>query len=433
MEQYLKIIEKALMPPLTKLSEQKHLRAVRDGIVSVLPMIITGSIFLLLGQLPIDFIKEPAYSGRIVDIVKFYQETLSPNILIPYRLTMGLMALYASFAIAFSLSQTYEMDSLSTGILSAASFLLTILPQKILLTGGDKPEWIIPIDKLGGKGLFVAIFCAFITVEVTRFLMSKKLFFSMPEGVPPAVTRAFSSLVPGIVVLSLIWGLRMIVDIHALISWILNPLVRTGDGLVAIILINLLIQLIWVTGIHGTSVVNAVALPFWLSYLEDNSAAHAAGNLLPHITSLPFYQWFIWIGGSGATLSLVLMMLFSKSSHLKNLSRIAILPSIFNINEPVIFGLPVVMNPVIAVPFVIAPVVSGTIAFIAVKSGLVQAPYILAPWTLPVFLGALFSTGFDWKAVILVLVNMIVTGLIYYPFFKIMENKALENEGKGDA
>lgn len=429
----MKIIEKALMPPLTKLSEQKHLRAVRDGIVSVLPMIITGSIFLLLGQLPIDFIKEPAYSGRIVDIVKFYQETLSPNILIPYRLTMGLMALYASFAIAFSLSQTYEMDSLSTGILSAASFLLTILPQKILLTGGDKPEWIIPIDKLGGKGLFVAIFCAFITVEVTRFLMSKKLFFSMPEGVPPAVTRAFSSLVPGIVVLSLIWGLRMIVDIHALISWILNPLVRTGDGLVAIILINLLIQLIWVTGIHGTSVVNAVALPFWLSYLEDNSAAHAAGNLLPHITSLPFYQWFIWIGGSGATLSLVLMMLFSKSSHLKNLSRIAILPSIFNINEPVIFGLPVVMNPVIAVPFVIAPVVSGTIAFIAVKSGLVQAPYILAPWTLPVFLGALFSTGFDWKAVILVLVNMIVTGLIYYPFFKIMENKALENEGKGDA
>jgi len=433
MEKYLNLIEKALMPPLTKLSEQKHLRAVRDGIISVLPMIITGSIFLLLGQLPVDFIKEPAYSGWIVDKVKFYQDHVSSNLLIPYRLSMGFMALYASFAIACSLSQTYEMDSLSTGILSAASFMLTILPQKVLLAGAEKPEWVIPIDKLGGKGLFVAIFCAFITVEVTRFIMSKKLFFSMPEGVPPAVTRAFTSLVPSIAVLTLIWTLSMIVDVHVLISWILKPLVRTGDGLIAIILINLLIQLIWVTGIHGTSVVNAVALPFWLSYLEDNSAAHAAGAVLPHITSLPFYQWFVWIGGSGATLTLVIMMFFSKSSQLKSLSRIAIVPSLFNINEPVIFGLPVVMNPVIAVPFVIAPVVSGTISFIAIKAGLVQAPYILAPWTLPVFLGALFSTGFDWKAVILVLVNMFVVGLIYYPFFKIMENKALENERKGDA
>ena len=177
MEKYLKLIEKALMPPLTKLSEQKHLRAVRDGIVSVLPMIITGSIFLLLGQLPVDFIKEPDYTGWIVDKVKFYQDHVSPHLLIPYRLSMGFMALYASFAIAFSLSQTYEMDSLSTGILSASAFLLTILPQKVLLAGGEKPEWVIPIDKLGGKGLFVAIFCAFVTVELTRFLMSKSSFF----------------------------------------------------------------------------------------------------------------------------------------------------------------------------------------------------------------------------------------------------------------
>ncbi|HPZ07328.1 MAG TPA: PTS transporter subunit EIIC, partial [Candidatus Eremiobacteraeota bacterium] len=320
---------------------------------------------------------------------------------------------------------------LSVGILSTSSFLLTILPVKAIVTN-EKAEWVIPIDKLGGKGLFVAILCAFITVEITRFLLAKKLSFSMPEGVPPAVINAFTSLVPGIVVLTVIWVLQLTVDIHTLLGWILSPLVKTGDGFVAIILINLLLHLIWITGIHGASVINAVAFPFWMQFLEENAAAHASGTLLPHITSLPFYQWFIWIGGSGTTLSLIIMMVFSRSAYLKKLGRISILPSIFNINEPIIFGLPVVMNPVIAIPFVIAPIVSGIIAFIAVKTGLVQSPYIMVPWTLPAPIGALASTGFDWRALMLVIINIIISGLIYYPFFKSIERKTIEKENSSE-
>jgi len=429
MESYLKSIEQKLMPPLTRVSEEKHLKAVRDGIVSVLPLIIGGSFFLLLGQLPVDFIKEGSYPGWIVDIVTIYQSDIAPKVLLPYRLTMGLIALYAAFGIAYNLAQTYEIDGLTSGILSSSAFLLTVGIQKAPLAG-DKTEWVLPIAKLGGQGLFVAIFCAFLTVEVTRFLLARKLFFSMPEGVPPAVTKAFTSLIPGIAVLGIIWIITMIVDIHGLISTILSPLVKTGDGIIAIIAINLLLHLIWLTGIHGVSVVNAVALPFWLKFLEENAAAHAAGQTLPHITSLPFYQWFIWIGGSGATLSLVILLVFSKSDYLKKLGRVALLPSICNINEPIIFGLPVVMNPIIAIPFIGAPLVSGIIAFLAVKTGLVQSPYIMAPWTLPAPVGALFSTGFDWKAVVLVVILIGINTLIYYPFFKKMEIKALEREEK---
>jgi len=418
MKNYLQLIEQRLIPPLTKLSEQKHLRSVRDGIISVLPLILTGSFFLMLGQLPLDFLKNPQYPSWIINSITFYDANLVPKLLIPYRLTMGLMALYAAFGIAYNLGKTYELDGLSVGILSTSSFLLTILPVKAIVTN-EKAEWVIPIDKLGGKGLFVAILCAFITVEITRFLLAKKLSFSMPEGVPPAVINAFTSLVPGIVVLTVIWVLQLTVDIHTLLGWILSPLVKTGDGFVAIILINLLLHLIWITGIHGASVINAVAFPFWMQFLEENAAAHASGTLLPHITSLPFYQWFIWIGGSGTTLSLIIMMVFSRSAYLKKLGRISILPSIFNINEPIIFGLPVVMNPVIAIPFVIAPIVSGIIAFIAVKTGLVQSPYIMVPWTLPAPIGALASTGFDWRALMLVIINIIISGLIYYPFLSL--------------
>jgi PTS system cellobiose-specific IIC component len=427
MEKYLNIIEQKLMPFVTGFSEAKHLRAIRDGIVSVLPLIIAGSFFLLLGQLPLDFLKNPEYPPWIVNSVTYYQDNLVAKLLIPYRLTMGLMALYASFGIAYNLAQSYEMDNLSSGILSSAVFLLTIIPAKAQLSG-SKPEWVIPIGKLGGEGLFVAIFCAFFTVEISRFILSKKLFFTMPEGVPPAVTKAFTSLVPGIATLSIIWIIRMFVDIHQLVSMILSPLVRTGDGLFAIILINLLLHLIWLTGIHGASVVNAVATPFWMKYLEENAAAQASGLVLPHTTSLPFYQWFIWIGGSGTTLSLVVIMLFSRSAYLKKLGRIALVPSICNINEPIIFGLPVVMNPIIAIPFVISPIVCGITAFIAVKTGLVNSPYIMAPWTLPAPIGAFFATGFDWRAVVLVFINFFITGLIYFPFFKKIEKKALETE-----
>ena len=340
---------------------------------------------------------------------------------------MGLIALFAAFGIAYNLAGTYELDGLTTGILSSSAFLLTVGIDRATFSGGES-AWALPLNKLGGQGLFVAIFCAFFTVEITRIIMAKKLFFSMPDGVPPAVTKAFASLVPGIAVLGIIWMMTLSVDIHAKVADGLKPLVKTGDGLVAIITINLLLHLIWLTGIHGVSVINAVALPFWLKFLEENAAAQAAGQALPHVTSLPFYQWFIWIGGSGATLSLVILLITSKSDYLKKLGRVALLPSICNINEPIIFGLPIVMNPIIAIPFITAPIVSGVIAYIVVKVGIVQSPYIMAPWTLPAPLGAFVATGFDWKAIVLVIIIMFINGLIYYPFFKKIEQKALERE-----
>ncbi|WP_256941473.1 PTS transporter subunit EIIC, partial [Bacillus cytotoxicus] len=178
------------------------------------------------------------------------------------------------------------------------------------------------------------------------------------------------------------------------------------------------------------SVVGTVARPLWEVYLGKNSAAVADGaSSIPFIAPEPLYQWFIWIGGSGATLGLVLaMIIFGKSKYSKALSRSCIVPGIFNINEPVIFGLPIVLNPVLIIPFIITPLITATVAYTATAIGLVTPTYIMPPWTLPAPIGAYLATGGDWRAIVLVFINIAISFFIYLPFFKMYDKKMLEVE-----
>ncbi len=219
------------------------------------------------------------------------------------------------------------------------------------------------------------------------------------------------------------------VNLHALIGKAVAPLVKAGDTYFGVIIPVFLITFFWSFGIHGVSVVGAVARPVWEVYLANNSAAVAAGKALPHIAPETFFQWFIWIGGAGATLGLVIaMLLTAKSKYSKAMARTTIVPSLFNINEPVIFGMPIVLNPVLIIPFIITPLVGATIAYIATAIGLVSPTYIMVPWTLPAPIGAYLSTGGDWRAVILVFVNIAISVLIYLPFFKMYDKKLVSQE-----
>jgi len=188
------------------------------------------------------------------------------------------------------------------------------------------------------------------------------------------------------------------------------------------------IVLLWSAGIHGVAVMGAVFQPIWFSLLDQNIDAKAAGEPLPHIIVEPFFQWFVWIGGAGATLSLCILMIFSKSEYLKKVGRFSIIPSIFNINEPLIFGAPLVMNPILALPFIGIQLILTTITYFVFKLGLIAKITILAPWTLPGPLGALFATNGDWRALVLVVFNLLVAVIIYYPFFKMYERKMIEQE-----
>lgn len=415
MNRFLQFMDKYLLPVMAQVSEQRHLRAVRDGIISTIPLIIVGSFFLIVAFPPV-----PALAAVIKPYVM--------KILFPFRLTMGLLGLYASFGIAYSLAKSYKLDALSGGLLGMAAFLLTNLPVNVEGRG-----WVLAMESLSGHGMFVAIIMSIIAVEILRFTKERNLMIKMPEGVPESVARSFAALIPAAVIISGIALLRfgLEFDIQLFVTALFEPLVIAGNTLPGVIVPILFECALWFTGIHGGSIVGSVARPVWLVLLDQNVAAVAAGQPIPNIAPEPFFQWFVWIGGSGATIGLVLLMLRSKVQYIRSVGKAALLPGICNINEPVIFGLPVMLNPLMFIPFVVGPLVCGVVTWFAMYFDLVARPYVLAPWTLPAPIGAYLATGGDWRAIILVVVNTAITTALFYPFFKAYEKRLLQETEEG--
>ncbi|WP_369901815.1 PTS cellobiose transporter subunit IIC [Bacillus manliponensis] len=426
-------LEKYFMPVAGKIAEQRHLQAVRDGIILTMPFLIIGSFFLIISSLPIN-----GYSEFMANIFgDGWQKALG----YPVNATFGMMALIASFGIAYRLAEKYKVDSLAVGALSVVSFLLVTPFQINFLGEGMKEaalvEGVIPAVLMGSQGLFVAMIIAIISTEIYRFVVQKKIIIKMPESVPPAVTRSFAALVPGFVVITVVWILRLIVEnssfesMHNIVGQLLQePLSALGASLFGAIIAVLLIHLLWACGIHGMAIVGGVMSPIWLSLMDQNRVAYQAGEELPNTITAQFFDLWIFMGGSGVTLALVFaMLLFARSQQLKSLSRLSIGPGLFNINEMVTFGMPIVLNPLLLVPFILTPVVLTIISYFAMEWGLVARPSgVAVPWTTPIFISGYLASGGKLSAVVLQLVNFAVAFCIYLPFLKIWDKQKLEEE-----
>ena len=429
LEKFTNFIDSRLAGPMDKIANQRHLRAVRDGIIATLPLIIVGSFFLIVAFPPL-----PADWG----ITQFLTANAA-TILLPYRMTMYIMSLYATFGIGASLAKSYDLDQVSGGILATIAFLLTFVPVNVpaeAMEAAGTVGFVLPMANLGGGGMFVGIITAIIAVEVYRMTDKSKFKITMPEQVPPAVARSFEALTPTLIV---ILGMATITyyigfDWHQAIAKIVSPLVSAADTLPSVLLLIFMITFFWVFGIHGVSIVGSLARPVWLQLLEGNTTALAAGETLPHIAAEPFFQWFVWVGGSGATIGLAILLAFTaKSQYGSKLGKAIITPSIFNINEPVIFGVPIVLNPIMMIPFVITPMIMATIAWFATSWGFVNPVIVTAPWTLPGPIGAYLATGGDWRAAVLNIGLIVVSVICYYPFVKVYDRKELEKEQGLDA
>lgn len=421
-EKLTEFFENKLSGPMEKISQERHLRAIRDGIVATLPLIIVGSFFLIIAMPPLP---------QDWEIYKFLNGHAG-TILLPYRMTMFIMAVYATFGIGYSLAESYDLDKLTGGILSMIAFLCTITPVSVSAdANAGVSGWVMPMANLGGGGLFVSIVVSIIAVEVYRLTSKSKFKIKMPEQVPPAVARSFEALTPTIVILV---GMACITyflgfDWHLAISKVVSPLVEAADSLPSVLLLVFLITFFWSFGIHGVSIIGSIARPLWLQLIDANTAAIASGNAPTAIAAEPLFQWFIWIGGSGCTIGLAILLAFTaKSKFAKSLGKTAFLPAVFNINEPLIFGTPIVLNPVLIVPFIIVPMICATIAWFATSLGLVSHVVVTAPWTLPGPIGAYLATGGDWRAAVLCIILIIVSVVGYYPFVKIYDNKLLKQE-----
>ena len=207
--------------------------------------------------------------------------------------------------------------------------------------------------------------------------------------------------------------------------------ILAGNSFIGGILSIFMIMAFWTMGIHGHAILGPVIRPIWDMAIAENMDAFAAGvsaSQLPNIFTEQFQQWFVIIGGSGATLALVIMFLRSKSKFLKSLGKLSIVPGLFNINEPIIFGAPIVMNPILAIPFILAPVVMGIVAYFATVTDLVPMMMARLPFSIPSPIGAVMSTNWSLAAGALTIINFIISYIIYYPFFKIFEKQQLEKE-----
>ncbi|WP_040442029.1 PTS transporter subunit EIIC [Ktedonobacter racemifer] len=420
MERLSEIFERYFVPPLGAIASSIYLQAIRDAfIIFTLPLIIAGSLFLIIANPPI---------GALAEWLKPYQGA----ILVPYELSFGLMALFLAFGVAHSLAQYRRTEAVQPGILAMVVFLIANVPVTDL--NELKLGQILP--SLGGQGLLVAILVGIATTEVVYWFRNSRYTIRLPKTVPPNVKRAFEALVPTLFLITVIWLLEWFISSHTIIAdgktqqltlplllmEVFKPLVVVQDSYPAALLEIILMMLLWSVGIHGMNIVTAIALPFWLTTISANATGGHG------IVTEPFFHIFSHLGGSGATWPLVIYMLRSRSSQLRTIGRVALGPAIFNINEPVTFGVPMVLNPLMMIPFILVPIVVVSINYLAFSLGLVHVPIVMQPFTVPVGISGFIATGGDWRGSVLQGVNLVISALIYYPFFKSWERILVERE-----
>ncbi|MBY6270740.1 PTS cellobiose transporter subunit IIC [Caldibacillus debilis] len=424
MNKVMEFLERWLLPVAEKLNNNRYLTALRDGFMVALPVIIFGSIFVVIANFPFldRLLGEEAYAA--------YQNALGPA----SAATLSLMGLFVIVGIGYKLTEHYGGQAIYGGVVAIASFLI-LTPQTV-----EKVTGAIPTSSLGAQGLFLGIFTAIISAELYRFFVNKNWVIKMPAGVPEAVSRSFSSLIPIGLTLTVFLLVRILFSYtpyetvqNFIYTVIQQPLTKLGSGLGATIVAVILIQIFWFFGLHGQIIVNTVFDPIWYALNDENFQAFQAGRELPNVITKQFIDTFlVGMGGSGMTLAVVILIfLIGRSRQVKELGKLGGPPGIFNVNEPITFGLPIILNPLALIPWILAPVVVTVITYFAMASGLVPKPAgIIVPWTTPIGISGFLATGNAWQGAVLQIFNLLVVMAIWWPFLKIIDKSYYEKENK---
>ncbi|AMC94660.1 PTS cellbiose transporter subunit IIC [Erysipelothrix larvae] len=413
-------LEEVLVPITQKVATNRYLVAIRDTLVSTIPITMISSIALLIIYLP--------WPQAYVDFMA-KADTLK-NILSQFNtMGMGLLSIYVAFVLGSKLAHGYGIDETSGGLTSLFSFLMTIT------TVSEDGMVGLRTTYLSAQGMFTALIIGVVSVEIMRFTIKHNFTIKMPDSVPSSITKTFESIIPialsTILINIVVNGLGF--NINEVINSVVTPIFRMSVNSIWFPLAYVILTAImWFFGIHP-GVLSAIATPVWLLNAEANMTAMAAGLPIPYIGVKPFIFSFIYFGGGGGTLPLVIHMIRSKSEQMKALGKLSLAPGLFNINEPVLFGVPIVLNPTLLVPFVGSMVVTVIVTYVAFYTGIVpgMGNPLAAEWTVPSLIAGAIVTS-SWKGSALVVVNFILSYFIYLPFFKVYEKQLLAQE-EGDA
>ena len=417
MNKFMRILEKYLLPIAEKLGKNRYLNVLKDAFMLSFPLTIFGSLFVVISNLP--FLKLFMSENKI-NILK---QSLAPAL----EGSMLIATLFVVMGLGYYLTSSYKIEGIyGAAVAISAFFLVTPLEN-----GG------MPLDKLGAKGMFVGIVVGIVASELYRRAVQRGWIIKLPDTVPPAVLKSFSALIPGFLTLSFFLVIRILFsltpfeNIHNFIFvTIQTPMMKLGGGLTATIIAIIMTQLLWFFGLHGQVIVNSVLDPVWNTLSLENLEAFQAGKEIPNIISKQFIEIFtVGLGGTGMTLAVAFTLLFVvKSRQLKELGKMAGPAAIFNVNEPIIFGLPIVMNPMIFIPWVISPVIVVIFTYVMMSLGIVGIPTgVNVPWTVPIFFNGILATN-SITGGILQIINFFIVFIVWFPFIKLLDKKANEEE-----
>ena len=434
-----------MMKILGKFSGSRFGRAIMGAGYSIIAFSIIGSMFLVLTVLT-----QVITAKGFVD---FYNNTFGRfnNIYtVIYNATMGIIAIYFAGSFAYNYADIYRkeenllLDPLNAVFLTLMGLFITV-PQLVWKGGNTvfvnilKKDNVIAggygvsgsgLTRIGATGIFTGLIVAWLTVQIYRFCIKHNWRIKMPASVPSGVANSFTALIPGFVIAIVIALIDVILivlgtDIFQLLFIPFSFVSNIANTWWGVLIIFFLIHFLWWFGIHGATIISS----FYQAIVLSNMAANASGA--HYVFAGEFSNAFVIMGGSGATLGMALWMAFaSRSKQLRELGKLEAVPAVFNINEPLLFGLPIVYNVRLFVPFLLAPMTCSMVAYAAIATHLVPKIIVQQPWPIPVGLGGMMATA-SWQGAVLALVNAVVAFLIWYPFIKHYDNELLKKEQAG--
>lgn len=418
MDGFINFMERRFIPIASKIGAQRHLVAIRDSFMVTMPLMILGALAVMINNLSLTI---PAFGNFMNGI--FGGESWKGFGGAVWNGTFGVLSVFIAFLVAYNLANSYGKDGVSTGVVSVASFF----------TLGAATSG------MNSSGLFVALIVAIVVTELFRRLLGNpKLVVKMPDGVPPAVAKSFAALFPAMITISLFGLVAAIIagfgveDMFAsFYAMVQEPFMGLANSYGSALLIAFITPFLWFFGLHGANMIDPLMQAINAPAIEANMAAISAGKTAPYIVNKPFIDSFVNMGGTGVTLGLIIAIYLVGRKHkaFMVVNNLSAAPGVFNINEPLMFGLPLVLNPLMFIPFILTPMVCVTTAYFATKFGLVPPATVMPPWVTPPILGGFLATQ-SISGAVLSAVNLVISIVMYMPFVILSTKQELKREAE---
>lgn len=424
MHKLIELIEKG-KPFFEKISRNTYLRAIRDGFIAGMPVILFSSIFILIAYVP------NAWGFH-------WSKSVETFLMTPYSYSMGILAFFVGGTTAKALTDSMNRDLPATNQINFLSTMLASMVGFLLMAAEPAKEGGFLTAFMGTKGLLTAFIAAFVTVNVYKVCVKNNVTIRMPEEVPPNISQVFKDLIPFTVSVVLLYGLELLVKgtlgvtVAESIGTLISPLFSAADGYLGITLIFGAYAFFWFVGIHGPSIVEPAIAAITYANIDVNLHLIQAGQHADKVITSGTQMFIVTMGGTGATLIVpFLFMWICKSERNRAIGRASVVPTFFGVNEPILFGAPIVLNPIFFVPFIFAPIVNVWIFKFFVDTLNMNSFSVNLPWVTPGPLGIVLGTNFQVLSFILAGLLIVVDTIIYYPFVKVYDEQILEEERSG--